>query len=50
VQKTQYDSGGYINWTNADWVDGLSKKVQGLKGSAAGAVGNFAFLNAWLTK
>jgi peptide/nickel transport system substrate-binding protein len=50
VQKTQYDSGGYINWTNADWVDGLSKKVQGMKGSAAGAVGNFAFLNAWLSK
>ena len=35
VQKIQYDKGGYINWTNADWVDGLSKKVQGLKPSAA---------------
>ena len=36
VQKIQYDQGGYLNWTNADWVDGLSKKVQGLKPSAAG--------------
>jgi peptide/nickel transport system substrate-binding protein len=48
VQKIQYDKGGYLNWTNADWVDGLSKKVQGLKPSAAGAVGNYRFLDAWL--
>ena len=44
VQKVQYDQGGYIIWTNADWVDGLSKKVQGLKPSAAGALGNYRFL------
>jgi peptide/nickel transport system substrate-binding protein len=49
VQKIQYDKGGYINWTNADWVDGLSKKVQGLKPSAAGALGNYRFLDAWLS-
>ena len=49
VQKIQYDQGGYINWTNADWVDGLSKKVQGLKPSAAGALGNYRFLDAWLS-
>ncbi len=48
VQKVQYEKGGYINWTNADWVDGLSKKVQGLKPSAAGALGNYRFLDAWL--
>jgi peptide/nickel transport system substrate-binding protein len=49
VQKIQYDQGGYLNWTNADWVDGLSKKVQGLKPSAAGILGNHSFLNAWLS-
>jgi peptide/nickel transport system substrate-binding protein len=49
VQKIQYDSGGYLNWTNADWVDGLSKKVQGLKPSAAGVLGNYRFLDAWLS-
>jgi peptide/nickel transport system substrate-binding protein len=48
VQKIQYEKGGYINWTNADWVDGTSKKLQGLKGSAAGALGNFRFMDAWL--
>lgn len=48
VQKIQYEKGGYINWTNADWVDGLSKKVQGLKPSAAGLLGNYRFLDAWL--
>jgi peptide/nickel transport system substrate-binding protein len=48
VQKIQYDKGGYLNWTNADWVDGLSKKVQGLKPSAAGVLGNYRFLDAWL--
>ena len=49
MQKIQYDKGGYLNWTNADWVDGLSKKVQGLKPSAAGALGNYRFLDAWLS-
>ena len=48
VQKIQYDKGGYINWTNADWVDGTSTKMQGLKPSAAGALGNFRFMDAWL--
>jgi len=48
VQKIQYEKGGYINWTNADWVDGTSKKMQGLKPSAAGALGNFRFMDAWL--
>ena len=49
AQKIQYDSGGYLNWTNADWVDGLSKKVRGLKPSAAGVLGNYRFLDAWLS-
>jgi peptide/nickel transport system substrate-binding protein len=48
VQKIQYEQGGYLNWTNADWVDGLSNKVKGLRPSGAGALGNFRFLDAWL--
>ena len=41
MQQIQYDEGGYINWTNADWVDGVSNKVKGQKPSAAGALGNY---------
>jgi len=50
VQEIQYNQGGYLNWVNADWVDGLSKKVQGLTPSGAGALGNFVFMNVWLEK
>jgi hypothetical protein len=49
VQQIQYDQGGYLNWTNADWVDGLSTKVKGLAPSGAGALGNYRFLDAWLS-
>ena len=49
IQQAQYNRGGYLNWTNADWVDGLSKKVNGLKPSAAGVLGNYRFLDAWLS-
>jgi peptide/nickel transport system substrate-binding protein len=48
VQETQYNEGGYLNWTNADWVDGLSTKVKGLEPHPAGVLGNYLFLNAWL--
>ena len=48
VQQIQYQQGGYIIWTNADFVDGLAKKVQGLKPSAAGILGNHRFQDAWL--
>jgi peptide/nickel transport system substrate-binding protein len=48
VQEIQYNEGGYLNWTNADWVDGLSNKVKGLKPSGAGALGNFVFLDTYL--
>ncbi len=41
MQQIQYDTGGYLQWTNADWVDAVSKKVQGLKPHAAGALGNY---------
>jgi peptide/nickel transport system substrate-binding protein len=49
VQETQYNEGGYLLWTNADWVDGLSTKVKGLEPHPAGVLGNYLFLNAWLT-
>jgi peptide/nickel transport system substrate-binding protein len=48
VQAIQYNEGGYLNWVNADWVDGLSNKVKGMVPSGAGALGNMTFLNAWL--
>jgi hypothetical protein len=48
VQQIQYQQGGYINWVNADFVDGLSTKVHGLKPSAAGILGNHRFQDAWL--
>ncbi|MDX6494508.1 MAG: hypothetical protein QOE17_494, partial [Gaiellales bacterium] len=50
VQQIQYDQGGYLNWTNADWVDGLSNKVKGMKPSGAGALGNMTFMDGWLEK
>ena len=49
VQKIQYDQGGYLNWTNADWVDGLATKVKGLEPHPGGVLGNYLFMNAWLT-
>jgi len=48
VQEIQYNEGGYLNWTNADWVDGISNKVKGLEPHPAGVLGNYLFLNAWL--
>lgn len=49
VQQIQWNQGGYLLWTNADWVDGLSTKVHGLEPSAASALGNYLFRNVWLT-
>lgn len=48
VQEIQYNEGGYLSWTNADWVDGLSTKVKGLEPHPAGVLGNYLFMNAWL--
>jgi hypothetical protein len=47
VQQIQWSQGGYLNWTNADFVDALSKKVNGVKPSAAGILGNHRFVDAW---
>ena len=46
------DTGHWPNewwdWVAADWVDGLSTKVKGITPSGAGALGNMAFMDAWL--
>jgi peptide/nickel transport system substrate-binding protein len=49
VQQIQYEQGGYLNWTNADWVDGVATKVKGLKPHPGGVLGNYLFMNAWLS-
>jgi peptide/nickel transport system substrate-binding protein len=49
VQQTQYEQGGYMCWTNADYVDGVSKKVQGLKPNPGGILGNHNFRTVWLS-
>ena len=49
VQQTQYQQGGYMCWTNADYVDGASKKVKGLQPSPGGILGNHRFRDVWLS-
>ena len=49
LQEIQWNQGGYICWTNADYVDALSTKVKGLAPSSAGILGNHSFLDAWKT-
>lgn len=49
VQKIQYEQGGYMCWTNADYVDGVSKNVQGLKPNPGGILGNHNFRTVWLS-
>jgi peptide/nickel transport system substrate-binding protein len=49
VQQIQYNQGGYMCWTNADYVDGASKKVMGLKPTGTGILGNHTFRTVWLS-
>ncbi len=49
VQQIQWAQGGYIVWTNADFVDALSLKLKGLVPSAGGILGNHKFDTAWLS-
>ena len=49
VQQIQYEQGGYMCWTNADYVDGVSKKVQALKPNPGGILGNHDFRTVWLS-
>jgi hypothetical protein len=36
-------------WTNADYVDGASKKVKDLKPAGTGILGNHTFRTVWLS-
>jgi peptide/nickel transport system substrate-binding protein len=49
VQEIQYNQGGYLIWTNADYVDAVSTKVKGLAPAGTGILGNHSFLDAWKT-
>lgn len=48
VQKVLYDRGGYLIWGFTPFVDGVSKKVQGVVPSGFFALGNFDFPHFWL--
>ena len=48
VQQIQYQQGGYLVWTNADYVDAASTKVRGLKPAGTGILGNHTFRDVWL--
>ena len=48
VQKVLYDQGGYLIWGFAPFLDGVSKKVQGVVPSGFFALGNFDFQHFWL--
>ena len=49
VQQIQYEQGGYMCWTNADYVDGVSKSVKGLTPNPGGILGNHDFRTVWLS-
>jgi peptide/nickel transport system substrate-binding protein len=49
VQKLLYDQGGYLIWGFAPFLDGVSKKVQGVVPSGFFALGNFDFQHFWLS-
>jgi peptide/nickel transport system substrate-binding protein len=48
VQKILYDQGGYLIWGFTPFLDGVSKKVQGVVPSGFFALGNFDFPHFWL--
>jgi peptide/nickel transport system substrate-binding protein len=49
VQKILWDQGGYLIWGFTPFLDGVSKKVQGVVPSGFFALGNFDFQHFWLT-
>jgi peptide/nickel transport system substrate-binding protein len=49
VQKVLYDQGGYLIWGFAPFLDGVSKKVNGVVPSGFFALGNFDFQHFWLS-
>ena len=48
MQEIQYNQGGYLNWTNADWVDGLSNSVKGITPQRRRSARQLRFMDAWL--
>lgn len=48
VSEQQVDRGGYIMYTNPDYVDGYRPNVQGLKPSPKGWVNYWKFKDGWL--
>ncbi len=48
VQEIQYQDGGYIVWANINLVDGLSKKVRGVRPSSFFNLGGWNYRDAWL--
>ncbi len=49
VQKILYDQGGYLIWGFAPFLDGVSKKLNGVVPSGFFALGNFDFQHFWLS-
>jgi peptide/nickel transport system substrate-binding protein len=47
VQKMQYDSGGYINWANAQSVAGIAPTVRGIGGPGSGWLQNLDDFRVW---
>ena len=48
VQKVLWDQGGYLIWGFTPFLDGVSKRVHGVKPSGFFALGNFDFQHFWL--
>ena len=48
VQQLQFNQGGDLVWTNADYLDAASLSVRGLKGSPALNLNNFRLQDGWI--
>jgi peptide/nickel transport system substrate-binding protein len=48
VQKIQFETGGYLNWTNADSVNLASKKVKGARENLCGSLANGDMRETWI--
>jgi peptide/nickel transport system substrate-binding protein len=49
VQKILWDQGGYLIWGFTPFLDGVSKKLNGVQPSGFFALGNFDFQHFWLS-
>jgi peptide/nickel transport system substrate-binding protein len=48
IQTLQYEKGGYLVWSNGTLVDGLAKKVKGLKANSFANLGAYSYRDVWL--